>query len=895
MLKSRIIASALILQSGMCQALNFEHLNGVAQDQNNYMYFSSHEGVLKYDGEHIVKLNEVTALPAGSARDLEISESNIAYVLYSSGQIWSLDLNTYEANLFAETDAHNIEVTHDALFTQEDYQVLEYDLATGQYGARISGQERLIDLESKYDNVYGLTEKGLYQINNGRSYKVIDQEIKNGDLEVTPHGAIFFADDHLKYYSQLQDSSITNYNVKRADNLTYVAPYVVYYTDGDEVNEVSLSTLEVARTKINSSRKTYLSLFADNNQKLWGLNINEFGIVEGNTRITNLGFGSKYNIIERVGKDWWIGTTKGVYVNGKPIEWLNVEIGEGKDFEVTAFSHFAGKVIVSTDVGAFAVDTERRSVDKLYGGYVINSSVIAEFLYLATDEEAVVKFNSKLKYEEFNNNSMLSSHEILGVTEIGGELYISTAAGLDRIDSPRSVYREYQGTSKVADVAILDGVLFMATYGEGLLKKVDGNWVKVPSPEYIKEIVEVRDVLYLLTNNGIHTIAKDQDSSRLIRETKDHSFMIGSVRVADNVVIAVSDSAFIEMTNFKEQSIAPPVVSYVSTNEGFVLNKDALEINQKDWVNIAITNLQYQHNEGVKYEYRLNEGSWVKLLSPMIQLNSLFPEHYEVQFRQVVGNVASEPTSYVFEVRSHWYNSPTAMVVYIVIALILATAIALFIYFWVQSFRRVFRQNEQKRQSSNLGQIAMLVEQGKALVSSGDDTMFTEGLVKFDKVSELITPIVNSGPYLGEQRLLAGLDLLQVQSSLQAKIKVNFETVIGNVKLDPQLERDIYAVVYHGLHNSVHHSEGSEVNVFVHKLRSKIHVNIEDDGIGIPLRSRLHFGEGLYKMSDVAKSYKTKFKLKSSRNGTKIQIVFPLIERDRKSKEDIEREIRERM
>ncbi|MBQ4840190.1 hypothetical protein J8M00_27920, partial [Pseudoalteromonas luteoviolacea] len=323
MLKSRIIAAALILQSGMCQALNFEHLNGVAQDQNDYMYFSSHEGVLKYDGEHIVKLNEVSELPAGSARDLEISDSNIAYILYSSGQIWSLNLNTYEANLFAETDAHNIEVTHDALFTQEDYQVLEYDLATGQYGARISGKEKLIDLESRYNNVYGLTEKGLYQIHNGRSYKVIDQEIKNGDLAVTPHGAIFFADDHLKYYSQLQDRSITNHNVKRAENLTYVAPYVVYFTDGDEVNEVSLSTLEVARTNVSSTRKTYLSLFADNKQQLWGLNINEFGIVEGNTRVTNLGLGSKYNIIERVGKEWWIGTTKGVFVNGEPVAWLN--------------------------------------------------------------------------------------------------------------------------------------------------------------------------------------------------------------------------------------------------------------------------------------------------------------------------------------------------------------------------------------------------------------------------------------------------------------------------------------------------------------------------------------------------------------------------------------------
>ncbi|MEC4091823.1 ATP-binding protein [Pseudoalteromonas rubra] len=892
MFSARITLLALALHGGAA-ALEVEHLSSVAQDSRDYVYFPSHEGLLRYDGEHLLNLSVFSALPSGLARDIEISDTDIAYVLYNSGLVWSIDLRSLEARLFAETSATNIAITHESLFTQEPNRVLEYKLSTGEYAIRLSGKSEVIDLESGYGNVYALANDGLYQFQKGMSTNVVSQTVEVGDIDVTPHGAVYFANDHLGYYSSLQGTVLTNYSIKNAENLTYVAPYFVYYTDGDSVNEASLTTLEQTRTQVNSTRKTYLSLFADSKQQLWGLNINEFGIVEGSSRATTLAIGSPYNILERVNNSWWVGTTKGVYNEGKPVDWLNDQIGT--DFEVTAFSTFAGYLIVSTNDGAYSVDVTKRVVEPIFDGYVINSTVIDEQLYLATDESGIARFNSKLEYDDFHIiNSMLISNEILNVTEIDNYLYISTAAGLVRANEPNSVFHEYQGQSKVTDVAKLNSDIYMATYGDGLYRKDGDGWLKVPSPKYIKEIVEAQNKIYLLTNNGIHFLEADKFATQLIRETQDHAFMIGSVRLVGERIYAVSDSAFLELTDFREFELDAPIVSYVKSPNGITLGGDSLTLDEDGWLDIAVSNLQYAYNERVKYEYRFNGGEWFSLHSPILQLNELAPNRYVVEFRQRLGEAWSEPVMYQFKITSAWYNSPTAITAYITLVMAVLIAAGLYVHFWIQSFHRVYRQNREKLQRSNLTHAAMLAEQARVLCS-GDDTMLTEGLVKLDKVLELLEPIAHNGPYLGDQKLKSGLDLLQVQSNLQAKIKVHFDVTLGRLKLDKELENNVYSVVYHALHNAILHSEGTFVKVNIHKLKSQLEVCIEDDGIGIPLRSRLHFGEGLYTMRDIAKALNIKLRIKTGKKGTSISMMFPLIEPESPTKEEIQRDMLAKM
>ncbi len=892
MFAARITLLALALHGGAA-ALEVEHLSSVAQDSRDYVYFPSHEGLLRYDGEHLLNLSHFSALPSGLARDIEISDTDVAYVLYNSGAVWSIDLRSLEARSFAETSATNIAITHESLFTQEANRVLEYKLSTGKYAIRLSGKTEVIDLESGYGHVFALASDGLYQFQKGMSTNVVAQTVKVGDIDVTPHGVVYFANDHLGYYSNLQGTTLTNDSIKRAENLTYVAPYFVYYTDGDSVNEVSLTTLEQTREQVNSTRKTYLSMFADSKQQLWGLNINEFGIVEGNSRVSNFTVGSPYNILERVNGSWWVGTTKGVYKDGQPVEWLNEQIG--KDFEVTAFSTFAGYLIVSTNDGAYSVDVTKRAVKPIFNGYVINSTVINEQLYLATDESGIVRFNSKLEYDDFHIiNSMLISNEILNVTEINSHLYISTAAGLVRASEPNSVFHEYQGQSKVTDVAMFNSNIYMATYGDGLYRKDGDDWIKVPSPKYIKEIVESQNKIYLLTNNGIHFLDADKSATQLIRETQDHAFMIGSMRIVGERIYAVSDSAFLEISNSSEFELDAPIVSYVKSANGVSLGNTSLTLDQDGWLDIAVSNLQYAYNDRVKYEYRFNGGDWLSLHSPMLQLNELAPDRYVVEFRQRLGEAWSESVTYQFEITSAWYNSPTAITAYIAFVVAVLLVAGLYVHFWIQSFHRVYRQNREKLQRSNLTHAAMLAEQARVLCS-GDDTMLTEGLVKLDKVLELLEPIAHNGPYLGDQKLKSGLDLLQVQSNLQAKIKVHFDVTLGRLKMDKELEKDVYSVVYHALHNAVLHSEGTFVKVNIHKLKSQLEVCIEDDGVGIPLRSRLHFGEGLYTMRDIAKAFHTKLRIKTGKKGTSISMMFPLIEPERPTKDEIQRDMLEKM
>ncbi|MEK0158283.1 ATP-binding protein [Pseudoalteromonas piscicida] len=891
MFSARIIIAAAAAIIFTAKAIEVEHLSSVAQDSNDYFYLPSHEGLLKYDGQHLLNLSQYSDLPQDLARDIEISKRDIAFVLYNSGEIWKVNLKNLSAEKFADSEAMNIELNQDSLILQEESRVLEYDIQSKKIAVLLAGKDRIFDLSAGFGNVYVLANDGLYRIANKQSQIVLNENVRAGNLEVTPHGVAYFANEYLAYYTHLHDRVVKNSDIKSAENLTYVSPYFIYFTDGNKVNEALLSTLEVTRTNINSDKNTYISLFADSSQRLWGVNINEFAIVEGNTRITSLDFGSEYNVIERVDSEWWIGTTKGVYIYDKPAKWLNDQLigDERAFFEVTAIKHFGGKVIVMGDSGAFIVDIENKSVNRLYEGYVINASIIGKNLYLATDKEGLISFNENFVLDDLSTiNAVLPSREIINVKQIEDKLYISTSAGLISTNPNNYAKYEYLSDAKATDISKLQDTLYLATYGDGLLKKVGSDWHKVPSPKYIKELVEHQDELLLLTSNGIHSIGPNKDTTKLIHETRTHSFMIGGVKLFGNKLIAVSDRALIELNPVQDYSITPPQVSFVKSKQGLHIDKGEVEIAVDDWLNIAVTSLGYFEVADINYEYRLNSGDWVQLASPMIQLNNLAPNAYQLDIRQKIGNLVSDNAEYKFYVRSHWYSSPTAMVAYFVIILLITIAIVIYGYCWVESFHRVYRKNQIKYQSDKLSQAVFSLEQVKVLCG-GDDTMLTEGLVKLEAITKALEPMAHCNASLGEQRLGSGLDMLQLQTTLQAKIMTKFEVTIGKERLAEQLEKDIYSVVYHAVQNAIAYSHGTLVKVNVHKLRENIEVVVEDDGTGIPFKSRLHFGAGFYTMRQIAKAYKTKLKIKTGRNGTCILMNFPLIEA--KSKKPVNQQV----
>ena len=181
------------------QALEVEHLNGVAQDSAGFMYFSSHDGVYRYDGEHTLNISKYTGLPKGITKDIEISSNDTAFVLYSNGEIWSINLNLMEGEFFIKSKAIKIDVQGNRLFTLTKTDLIEYDIPTKSLKSLLLNKDRIIDFDSGHGNAFALANDGLYQIGENRIKQLVDLNVHKGEVLSTPHGAVFVANKGISF------------------------------------------------------------------------------------------------------------------------------------------------------------------------------------------------------------------------------------------------------------------------------------------------------------------------------------------------------------------------------------------------------------------------------------------------------------------------------------------------------------------------------------------------------------------------------------------------------------------------------------------------------------------------------------------------------------------------
>lgn len=869
-----ILLSMLLAHS--VQALEIEHLNGVAQDSKEIMYFSSHEGVFRYDGEHTVNISKHSALPKGIAKDIEISDNDVAYILYSNGEIWSIELNTMQAAHFANSEALKIEVNEKSLYALSKEELSSYDIYSKAFENTLLNKKRIIDFDSAHGNSFALTEDGLYQITSNSIKQLIDLDVNKGEVLATPHGAVYIANSGISFYSLLQRKSITNNNIENASNLAFKEPYNIYYTTLDNINELTLPALTVTRQGINSDSGSYSELFSDSKGRIWAISSNDFTLVEDQVKATQLKLGSRYNVLFQHQDQDWLGTTNGVYqlVDNKAheVEWLNNKITERK-FSVTGFTFFSGRLIIATNIGLYQVDQLNQTVNKMADGYIINLNVENNSLYVSTNDHGLMVFNSNfnlLNYENINNS--LPTKEVLTSKLLNQRLYIATSNGLVSVKD-NEVRVLFQDDVMVTDVEKFQDNIYISTYGKGLFKYALDQWEPIQSPTHIKDLTLFENKLLATTGNGIHYLESDYKYTKLIKSTKQYSFTIGSLITRDKKIIAASDSAILEIEESKPVSPHTPAISFIETEAGHHFDHSKT-LNVKDWVNIALTRVDYSNTPLYKFQYSLNNNEWLDLKTNMLQLTGLPGGEYKLKFREVSRDESSDAQTITFKVLTPWYKSKGALMLYVISLITLIALGCTFIYLWVQSFHRVFRKNQRQFQKDKISEAFLYLNAGKSLCG-GNPTMVTEGLVKLEKSIQLLEPVAHCNASLGSNKLLSALDFLQIQTSLQTRVKVLFDINLGDIKLDKQLERDIYSVIYHGVQNSIEHSLGKQCCVYLYRCKNDIIINIEDDGIGFSFFKQLHFGVGFYTMKQIAKAYETKLKI-SSKNGTSLEITLPI-------------------
>lgn len=881
-MKKLLFLLLFMLSSFNCFAFNMQHLNAAAQDNNKNIYFSSHDGVYRFDGSHYLNLSSISALPKRWTSDVIFQSSGYLYIAYKDKDVWQFNLNSLEATKLSDITASKLAANNTHLFMLGREQLALLDLETLEVTKPLSKKAKMFDVSASANHGYVMANDGVYVINASSARLIDSTHVSKGELVATPYGVVYFLNDHMTSYSYLNDVKIVNDEITSARHLRFSPPYFLYYVDRGSINQAEITQLSVLQKGINPRPQAYKDLFVDDEQNLWTLDVSRFEVVSSKVRLDRLTVASIYNVIATVNDKTWIGTDDGLYVysNGKysALSNLNQQISK-LGYSVTALQQENDTVLVTTNLGAYAINLNTEVVTQFFKGYVINLAIIDKQIYLSTNDEGVQIFSLGLSQIDSGYINKFLPHEIVWVTKkLEGKLYIANEKGLISFNGRGDASIELEKYAPVADVQLLGNTLFAATYGNGLFKKVNGKWESVVSPLYINELHSLSQELYLSTNHGIHKFSLDDTYTNLLEGTGDHSFTPNGILSISDKIVAVSNQGVIKVERKRQETVPNSSISYIKTNTKTYLNPETLKVNNSGWLDIALTNYIYTLNDHINYQYRLNMSEWHDIPTPLIQLNKLNPDAYTLEYRsRVDGAVWSKPQSFSFDVSGPWYSSNNAMWLYAFILTGLVICIAGFVFFWLQSFHRVFKSHQKQLQREGLSVAAINLANGIDLCG-GDETMVCEGLVKLKKAHDILNPIANSHASLGHNDLATAIDMLHIKCLSRDGIEPEFNVTIGKEALTKQLQCDIYAVLYHAVENVFKHASATKIIVHLNKVGNKLMLQVIDNGKGLSMFTRsVNFGLGHYVMDSIAKEYKQPIKRTSGRKGTKVIAQFPVI------------------
>ena len=111
------------------------------------------------------------------------------------------------------------------------------------------------------------------------------------------------------------------------------------------------------------------------------------------------------------------------------------------------------------------------------------------------------------------------------------------------------------------------------------------------------------------------------------------------------------------------------------------------------------------------------------------------------------------------------------------------------------------------------------------------------------------------------------------------KARVSVGESVG--RLDPSTEMALYRILQEALHNVAKHAQARSVNIQLAREGATIKLSIEDDGIGMTIKSSYSRGHsfGLAGIKERVKSMGGTVRLQSAKGkGTRLEVIVPVSE-----------------
>ncbi|MET1254846.1 ATP-binding protein [Aliikangiella maris] len=851
----------------------------ITEDSNGYMYFVTQMGVIRYDGYKYINLAEISDLPqswSGSAVYQE--KTNTLYIAFFKEGVWTLNLTTYKTKKISSLDVDKLALSNTHLMARVHRKLYLFDLHT--LSQKKHELTDVIDIAALQNQHYAITKNGLYKINGQHSWLVRSFQTTTAQLALLNHRLAYSTDYDLTLLSLSDEKTLTTRTF--TDPITAMTPYqqnLLAIAYGSKVDILDTALLETVKASVNQLEQISYLLYEDKQGNLWSTDKIEFEVIDQHSTVLRLPKPSRYNEVQMVNNQLWLGTEHGLYYLDKGIFHPLADINEQfpkLERRINKILYQKDKpIIFATTKGAYKFEDNKLS--QIYdGGYVISASYIDDELLLSTTYDGIVAFDNNFNPIDYSAiNNVLPHLEVVSIKKINNILYIMSSGGLVE-KNQNEIKVTYISPYNLIDIFTIDGNLYLTSWGGGLFKHSGNQWQPIKSPSNLGEAVEYFDEVLISSANGLYRFKNEEFA--LVPNTAKQLFY--GITIDEHIAYAAGRTNLISIDFFNSPSLNAPRFTQLPTED--------TPYNQT--VTISANCFDYLNGNIIQYQYQLNDGNWIDMHNGSVQISYLNIGRHNVQVRASYNgtNWLTTPVK-SFYVSGPWYYSDWFIIVLTILSSIglLFGLIAFAVIFKVNRQKnKVFKEVSQQQTKQGLLETYSNLVAAKNILHSKNKMAANSGLMKVDQAVEKIESLLDNYSVLsamGNSNLdhsLQGLEALIIAQNVSHEFQVSVSKRCGK-----ETRNTIFYIAHTLITNSLKHAKAKFIQMSISCDNKQIKICVQDDGIGIKFTDHtFNFGVGIATLKNIAYERKGKIKFRSYRRGkskgTFVTITLPYLPSD---------------
>ncbi|MFM9988277.1 triple tyrosine motif-containing protein [Flavobacterium sp.] len=709
----------------------------ISQDKNHFVFFANNEGLLEFNGSNWTLYPSPNETIIRSVKVIEDRIFTGCYMEFgfwkrqNNGQLIYTSLSKrIKSKIQDDEQFWNILNYDQWVIFQSLSRIYIYDTKTEKINI-ISPKNGVFKIFRANNSIYFQTiGEGFFEIENGKSKLVSANPILKENrlvnifatddgllIQTQSNGFYKLINGDLSKYLIAAEADITSNTIYSSQRLSDGSFAFGAISNGIYIISKEGNILYHITQNTGLSNNTALSLFEDVDKNLWigldnGINcINLQSPVKSFSDDTGI-LGTVYTSLLFKGK-LYVGTNQGLFyktyqsneqfkfIKGtKGQVWALFEYGE-----VLFCGHDAGTFIINGDLarnifsqsGTWKFETDITNKNILFQGNYYGISVLEKINNKWVFRNKISGFDYSSKYFAISNaNDVYVSHEYKGVFRFKLDNQFQKATNLFTYESPSK--------GKNSSLIKFNNTIYYA-YKEGIFKlnsrtkqfEKDILLSEVfEKDEYTsgKLIVDKANRIWLFSKNYIHYFSVSKLSSDLKQNTIPiPASLTNSMLGYENITQLANYDYFIGTTDgyytinindlsFKNYSVSISNISINKLNENIIntsISDDgSFKYNQNN-ITFSYTVAEYNKYINAEYQYLLEgiQDHWSEWSAKSnVNFKNLSPGEYTFKVRAKIANSLSENVAiYKFRILKPWYLTNIALIIYLLLAIIIAYSI----------------------------------------------------------------------------------------------------------------------------------------------------------------------------------------------------------------------------